>query len=140
MKYTEIRENIIAMDRRAREGNIYLRINNIQDPTKEIFELRNYYFDYFNGIGINAEQENNFPHLLRMQVKDKAKIVKNDYYQKKQLTFQEKASAASVYLLDPENNETIIDLCAAPGIKTSLLAQMVSKDSRIIAGDFHITK
>jgi len=48
---------------------------------------------------------------------------------------QDIASAAVVEALNPQQGETIIDACAAPGIKTSLAAMMVEGRIKILALD-----
>jgi len=40
-------------------------------------------------------------------------------------------------MLDPKPGEKIVDLCAAPGIKTSLISWLTNNTASIIAGDFH---
>ncbi|MHA2329262.1 MAG: RsmB/NOP family class I SAM-dependent RNA methyltransferase, partial [Candidatus Hodarchaeales archaeon] len=63
--------------------------------------------------------------------------IKSDFYKQKTLIFQDKASIAPVIALNPKSNELICDLCAAPGMKTSLISQQSGEKSSIIAGDFH---
>ncbi|MFX1588305.1 MAG: hypothetical protein ACFFC1_09135 [Promethearchaeota archaeon] len=49
----------------------------------------------------------------------------------------DKASAAVVYLLSPQANELIGDLCAAPGIKTSLILNITKDQAKVMAFDFN---
>ena len=137
MEYDQIQQNIIAMDQRARKGITYLRINNVPHSTKEISDQKTFLIDYFGKIEVKLEPIEEFPFLLKAKVRDKVKIITSSYYQQKQLVFQEKASAASVYLLKPQSGEIVVDLCAAPGMKTSQLSQILKGESTIIAGDFH---
>lgn len=48
---------------------------------------------------------------------------------------QDEASSAVVPLLEPEAGELIIDLCAAPGGKTTLLAELTANAASILAVD-----
>lgn len=137
LEYNQIQQNIVAMDRRARKGVTYLRINNVPNSNNEISDQKTSLIDYFNKKRVKLEPVEHFPFLLKARVQDKVKIITSSYYQQKQLVFQEKASAASVYLLNPQSGDIIVDLCAAPGMKTSHLSQILKGKSTIIAGDFH---
>ena len=48
---------------------------------------------------------------------------------------QDEASAAVVPVLDPQPGELIVDLCAAPGGKTTLIAELTNDASTIVAVD-----
>ncbi|MBN2128053.1 MAG: methyltransferase domain-containing protein [Sedimentisphaerales bacterium] len=48
---------------------------------------------------------------------------------------QDLAAAGAVRLLDPQPNWTILDLCAAPGTKTTQLAEATGDAGRIVATD-----
>jgi 16S rRNA (cytosine967-C5)-methyltransferase len=52
-------------------------------------------------------------------------------------TIQDEASMLIARLLDPQPGELIADTCAAPGTKTTHLAQLMSNRGRIIAMDPH---
>jgi 16S rRNA C967 or C1407 C5-methylase (RsmB/RsmF family) len=137
LEYEQIQQNIVAMDQRSREGANYLRINATTRSNNEILDKKDFFIEYFKKKGVNFEPVEDFPFLLQSKVQDKDKIVTDLYYRQNQLTFQEKASVASVCLLNPQPGEIIVDLCAAPGTKLSLISQIVTGDSTIIAGDFH---
>ena len=66
----------------------------------------------------------------------KNKVIQNDLYQEGYILFQDKASIAVIQALSPLVGEIICDMAAAPGIKTSLMAQNMNNYGRIIAGDF----
>ena len=48
---------------------------------------------------------------------------------------QDPSTLLAVRELDPQPGEAILDLCAAPGGKTTFIAQLVQNQSRIVAGD-----
>ena len=137
LDYIQIQKNIVAMDQRSRVGALYLRINNFQHSNEDLSGKEKFYIDHFEQHGVKLKSVKDFPFLLQAKVQDKSKIVMNSCYQQKQIIFQEKASVASVCLLEPKSEEIIIDLCAAPGTKTSLISQFIEGKSTIIAGDIH---
>lgn len=48
---------------------------------------------------------------------------------------QDPSTLLAPKLLDPQPGETILDLCAAPGGKTTFLAQLINNDGQIFASD-----
>jgi len=48
---------------------------------------------------------------------------------------QDPSTLLAVQILDPQPGETVLDLCAAPGGKTTFIAQRMNNQGRIVAGD-----
>ena len=48
---------------------------------------------------------------------------------------QDPSTLLAVRLLDPKPGETVLDLCAAPGGKTTYIAQLIQNRGRLVAGD-----
>jgi 16S rRNA (cytosine967-C5)-methyltransferase len=57
--------------------------------------------------------------------------------QKGWVAIQDEASQAVAHLLALESDQTVLDLCAAPGGKTLLLAHAVGPQGHVIAADLH---
>src|SRR5256712_12749363 len=53
------------------------------------------------------------------------------------LTVQDLGAMVVAHLLDPQPGETIIDACAAPGGKTTHIAERMADQGRVIACDIH---
>ena len=50
---------------------------------------------------------------------------------------QDEAAALVVRFVDPHPGNQVLDLCAAPGGKTTLLALMLEESGRVVAADIH---
>jgi 16S rRNA (cytosine967-C5)-methyltransferase len=58
-------------------------------------------------------------------------------YEEGWFTVQDPATSASVELLDPQPGESVLDACAAPGGKTSMIAGMMEGEGELVAMDVH---
>jgi len=76
-------------------------------------------------------------HLYSVPMEYKKELISSELYKNGDIIAVNKGSAAVIHVLNPKPNETIGDLCAAPGIKTYLMTQ---EKSRVIAGDFHLER
>lgn len=52
-----------------------------------------------------------------------------------EFSFQDRASGMVVEVLDPQPNETILDVCAAPGTKSNYIAELMENSGQIYASD-----
>jgi 16S rRNA C967 or C1407 C5-methylase (RsmB/RsmF family) len=123
------------MDNSINDGITYLRFNilkrkyplkNIISQIKEELKKKN----------IRFNEDTHIPYLINIPIRMKSKVIQNYWYQNSYLVFQDKASVAVVQALSPQPGELICDMCAAPGSKTSLMAQSMKNKGHIIAGDF----
>ena len=53
------------------------------------------------------------------------------------ITIQDESSQCVALMVDPKENERILDVCAAPGTKTTHMAQLMKNQGEIIACDIH---
>lgn len=63
-----------------------------------------------------------------------------DSFKKGLFTIQDESSMLVGHLLDPEPNMRVLDACAAPGGKTTHLAELMDNKGEIIANDLHLHK
>ena len=68
-------------------------------------------------------------------VEDPARVINSDIIRAGYALVQDYSQLFSVLLLNPEPDEKILDACAAPGGKTSLIAQLTDNKSAITASD-----
>lgn len=68
---------------------------------------------------------------------DSGNIADTKEYLSGQITIQDEASQCVALLLDPKENECILDACSAPGTKTTHIAQLMKDHGKIVALDLH---
>ena len=73
-------------------------------------------------------------------IKNPSGLVETEYFKKGYFTIQGQSSMKVVEALDPKENSMILDLCAAPGTKTSYLAEFTKNTGKIIANDISTNK
>jgi len=62
-------------------------------------------------------------------------LLKSDFFKEGGCSVQDYNQALAVQLLSPKEGETIVDVCAAPGGKTTLIAQLTGNHSAVHASD-----
>lgn len=73
-------------------------------------------------------------------VKNPSGLVATSEFKEGLFTIQQEASMKTVEVLDPKKDSKILDLCAAPGTKTSYLAEYTQNSGKIIANDISKNK
>ncbi len=71
------------------------------------------------------------------EVVGKLDISKSDTYKNGMFTLQDRSSQLASIVLDPQPNDFIIDVCAAPGGKTTHIAELMGNRGEIIAFDVY---
>jgi len=135
MDLETIRANIKQLD--GKEGNqtFFFRLNDLPHENNQQDSI-NFILKDLEDQGINAKRDTHFSKVFYTELKNKKKIILSKPYKEGKLVIHDKASFAVAHLLEPQANELICDLCAAPGIKTSIIAQLSQSKAKIIANDF----
>ncbi|MFX1380548.1 MAG: RsmB/NOP family class I SAM-dependent RNA methyltransferase [Promethearchaeota archaeon] len=135
MKMDFLKENIKFMNRDVDDIEITIRVNNLHRKTS----TEDFYKQIIEGLSkdqIEYRRDSDIPEMFWIPLCQKIKVLSNYFYQKGFLLFQDKASGTVIKTLSPREEDQICDMCAAPGIKTSLIAQSMNNKGHIIAGDF----
>jgi len=88
--------------------------------------------------GYEAEPVDELPQAVRLS--EGGDIRKTDCYQQGWCLQQDGASQLIVELLDPRPGERVLDLCAAPGIKTTHIGEKMADQGLIVALDSNLAR
>jgi len=108
---------------------LYVRVNPFKSNIEEILES-------FRKNEIVYEIENEIDNLIRIIESEKPLPQYNEFNEGK-LVIQQKSSALTSLVIDPQKGEKILDMCASPGGKTSHLAALLGDGSNIDAVDIN---
>ena len=105
---------------------IWFRINTNVTNNKKIlnnFKNNNINFSFY-------KYDNNF-----FTIDNPSKLINSKYFRDGQVTVQNPSAGLVCYLLDPKENDFIIDCCSAPGGKTSYISQLMNNKGKILSID-----
>ncbi len=105
---------------------IDLRVNSLKTSMTEVETA-------FKAVGVEAERIPNLPQGLRLE--SAGAVTDLPGYKQGWWVIQDASAQLVTHLLDPQPGETIIDACAAPGGKTTHIAELMGDRGKIIACD-----
>lgn len=105
---------------------LYIRANALKISAAELQKMLE-----AEGHLVQAVQEE--PSAL--QVANFKRIETNEAYRKGLFTVQDISSMQAVRALDPQEGETILDICASPGGKSTFIAELMNNKGKIYARD-----
>ena len=111
--------------------DLSIRVNNLKTNKKDLINLL---VDY----GFEIEEGNISENSLI--VKNPAGLAASRFFKDGLFTIQQEASMKAVEVLDPSENSRILDLCAAPGTKTTYLGEYTKNTANIVANDISEAK
>lgn len=121
------RESINLMKQNNQPPTTYLRVNQLTSNPSEVLSS-------MTDRGVNLEPDSDIPFLYI--VKDGLRsIVESDEFKNGEIFIQDKASVLTVTTLNPKPGEQIWDACAAPGMKTHLIWELMNREGSLFATD-----
>jgi 16S rRNA (cytosine967-C5)-methyltransferase len=101
---------------------------------ERLLQQRDKLIEIFEAAGIAAIPIADLPQGLRF-VENVGAITKLPGYREGWWTIQDSSAQLVTHLLDPQPNEVVIDACAAPGGKTTHIAELMGNTGRVLALD-----
>ena len=120
-------ETIELMKANNQKRTYYIRPNRLWEDTDSILNTLE---------DVELEQIPDVPEIARV-VHGIDSVIKSKSFQEGLILIQDLASVLTVKTLDPQPGEKIWDSCAAPGMKTQLIAEMMKGQGTIIATDVY---
>ena len=120
--YEKTRQICFASNRRP---SVYIRPNSLKITTQELTEK-------FEKEGIELET---VPNEIVMRIKSPRIVSQLPGFNEGLFVVQDVTASVPVKLLKPQSDWQILDLCAAPGIKTTQLAEVTCDAAKIVATD-----
>ena len=106
-----------------------VRLNNLKGDTRNIYNFLT------NTKGWKMQKIEGFNNTYFINNKDKSEIGESEEYKDGKFYIQNLSSILSVYILDPREDEDILDMTASPGSKTTLISSLTNNKANLIAND-----
>lgn len=106
-------------------GSTYMRVNKLLDPA--LASLRD-----LGNLGVQLEADSSIQGIFKV-ISGIDSLIQSYQFQKNEVLLQDKASVLTVHALSPAPNDFIWDACAAPGMKTQLIWELMEKKGKVIA-------
>ncbi len=132
-------ETIKSMNYTPTSLDVSFRINDLRFKNDRNTTCK-FIIDDLRKEGIKSHQDKEVPFIYYTKNEFKSKLLSSEWYKKGYIILHDKASFLISQLLLPKSNELICDMCAAPGIKTSIIAQLSNNESKLIACEFNFKR
>ena len=107
---------------------VYLRLNTLKAPEETVLKK-------LENEKIVLEKVQQLKHTYRL-VQRKKPLIRTQSFNQGLFYIQDKASCLAAEIADPKPETTVLDVCAAPGAKTTYLAQLMENRGTIISFDY----
>ena len=118
-----VEELLKSLNRRV----LWLRVNTLKADLDKVVKA-------VEGLGIEFVQHRDFPFML-MVTNFKGPYGRTRLFKEGILIPQDISSVLTVLNLKPQEGDVILDACAAPGMKTSLIMQLTENNAEVYAVD-----
>ena len=110
---------------------VTVRVNSLKGDFDEVFEE-------LEEFGYNVEEGYICPEAI--SIKGGKSVENNKVFNEGKITVQDESAMLVAPLLDIAPNETVLDLCSAPGGKTTHIAELLENTGKVLAFDLHENK
>jgi len=106
---------------------VWLRVNTLKTDKEKLIKT-------LEREGTKVAPDADLPDVFRV-IESRKPPIRLSSFSRGLFYIQDKASVLAGHVLDPKLGELIVDVCAAPGGKTSHIAQLMENEGKIIAID-----
>lgn len=110
---------------------VTVRVNSLKGDFDEVFEE-------LEEFGYNVEEGYICPEAI--SIKGGKSVENNKAFNEGKITVQDESAMLVAPLLDIVPGETVLDLCSAPGGKTTHIAELLENTGKVLAFDLHENK
>jgi 16S rRNA (cytosine967-C5)-methyltransferase len=111
---------------------IYIRINTLVGKEEELLKE-------LHEEGIIVERVKGVNYVYKL-LSTKIPLIKSKSYSLGKFHIQDLSSCIATLVINPKPGDTILDVCAAPGSKTSFMAQLMNNDGKIYSIDYSVKR
>ncbi len=129
--------NRLGMEEATKLVAAYNRIPSLSVRTNFLKITRGELKEIFLGEGVTCHEVNDIPEALRIEPRPGLPMNRRDSFTEGLYTIQGESSMLAARVLHPASGKSLIDLCSAPGGKTTHLAELMGNEGIIVAGDQH---
>jgi 16S rRNA (cytosine967-C5)-methyltransferase len=122
------REAIAFLEGSVHPPPTFIRLNILGASQREILEK-------LAGDGVKLEKVEPLKHAYKV-IGAKRPLTRTASFQEGLFHIQDKASCLAAEVADPKPNMTVLDVCAAPGTKTTYIAQLMQNQGVICSVDY----
>jgi 16S rRNA (cytosine967-C5)-methyltransferase len=122
------KEAIVMLELNAKPPPTYVRLNTLKADENEILEK-------FAEDGIKVEKIEELKYAYKV-IGTKQPLAKTESFREGLFCVQDKASCFAAEATGPKFGMTVLDVCAAPGAKTTYLAQLMQNHGVIYSIDY----
>ncbi|WXG40287.1 MAG: RsmB/NOP family class I SAM-dependent RNA methyltransferase [Candidatus Freyarchaeum deiterrae] len=120
-------EAVELMQANNQKKTVWLRVNTLKSSMEDAIQT-------LEKGGAGVQRDEDFPEVFRL-LETENPVPLTPVFRDRSIIIQDKASVAVVHALDPKPGECVLDACAAPGMKTSLISQKMGNAGLIVAVD-----
>ena len=122
------RDETIQLLNANNQGRIYyIRPNRLYDESESVLDSLEH---------VKLQQDSEVPEVSRV-VHGIDAVVSSKLFKDGRVIIQDKSSVITINALNPQPGEKIWDACAAPGMKTQLIAERMMGEGKIVASDIY---
>jgi 16S rRNA (cytosine967-C5)-methyltransferase len=121
-------EALKFLEQSAQITPVYIRLNTLNAPTETLLQK-------VQDEQISVEKVPKLKDAYKL-LETKKPLTRTQSFKQGLFFIQDKASCLAAEVADPKQNSTVLDVCAAPGSKTTYLAQLMENTGNIFSVDY----